>query len=146
MNTKFRYLYRDGSNNKNGGEVIFGGTPASLDEASDSLESLFDEDQYFIAGQLGIPEIFLWNPDVEYNPDDARTYPETMGPGNYCIAEGVDHCWHEFDYLESTEAPPTDPRTIQKFIEDVRKAAAEGWKEFDPGSRITTTSQNGATA
>lgn len=108
MNTKFNYLYRDASNYKNWGEVIFKGeyTP----EMAVELTEYLDEGRYFIAHQVDIPEMFF-----DYGKDSIED----------------DHCWHEYGDMVLTEQEPTDPRTIQQFIQQVKEESELGWEEFD---------------
>lgn len=120
-NTRFSYLYRDASNYKNHGDVVFSGefTP----ELEEKLTSVLNDGEYFIAHQVGIPEVFLWDKDLEYDE-----YPvELVGTARYKIDEEDDHVWHEFDGLSLTDAAPTDPRTIEEFIDEVVRQADLGW-------------------
>ena len=133
-NIAFHYLYRDGSNNKNCGQAVFA-NPTSL--ATDDLEALLvpwlDGEEYFIASQIEVPEIFLWSKDAaDYDPDDPATYPKDLGPGRYQITS-EDHCWHEFSGLLETEDQPTDTRTISEFLSAVEQASTAGWREFQVG-------------
>ena len=74
------------------------------------------QDGLFIAHQIRIPEIFL------YTRDDA-------------ISD--DHCFHEFDAVESTAALPNDDysRSISEFIAEANGEALRGWAAFDPHNR-----------
>jgi hypothetical protein len=95
---RFCYLYRDGSNYKSWGEVIFS-NPESLDmaEIEEKLIHAFLPDKQFIAGQISIPEKFLFT-DGSFTNDD--------------------HCYHEFDCVELCQESPTDSlaRTIPAFL------------------------------
>jgi hypothetical protein len=102
INIKFKYLYRDGANYKNQGEVIFS-NPNNLvlnkikKTIIDSLISM----EFFVALEIRIPdrhfEKYKWN-------------------------EETDHNWHEFHSVELTSSPPTDicKRTIEEFIEELK--------------------------
>jgi hypothetical protein len=135
-NTSFIYLYRDGSNYKQAGKpvVLTGeGTQEQLLRLKNACLGV-----RFIASQVGIPECFLWNPDMIYNPDDPATYPLDMLRHNFMINSN-DHCWHEFEGLEDTLERPTDPRTVEELVVAFEKARKEGWKIFDPISRRKTS-------
>lgn len=108
MNTKFHYCYRDASNYKQFGEVVFGG--ANTLQEQQGLESAFDEGRYFVAHQIGIPEVFF-----DYGEDSVQD----------------DHSWHEYMELEPTDAEPTDPRTFSEFVKQVQEASLQGWEEFN---------------
>jgi hypothetical protein len=129
MNVDFGYLYRDGGNNKSWGSVVFSNPDRmDLQEAANRLTKKFDQNEYFIASQIGIPERFLWDRNANYDPDDESTFPKDLGPGKYVIWDDMDHCWHEFDGLQPTESEPTDPRTLRQFVEEVERV--ENWKVF----------------
>lgn len=113
MNTRFEYLYRDASNYKNWGEIIFAG---EFDEAlATRLRNSLYGGEWFIASQVRLPELFF----IEYPIDDD------------------DHCWHEFTSLTLTDSSPTDvhERKITGFILETERAASEGWHEFNPNDR-----------
>lgn len=133
MNTRFEYMYRDSANWKNFGSVVFAGglTP----EIRVRFDSLFEPGDSFIAQQIGIPEVFLWDPTVDYDRDDP---PAGLMPGNYVIGD-EDHCFHEFCGIEevSDDETPTDPRTIAQFVEDVAIAKKAGWAVFAPTDRCS---------
>ncbi|MGA2195103.1 MAG: hypothetical protein ABSH40_07510 [Bryobacteraceae bacterium] len=113
-NISFDYLYRDTSNYKDSGCVVFLGDGMSIRKANQRLALAFDSGQYFIAHQIGIPEVFLWN--------------------RYPISDD-DHSWLEFAGLEVTTAQATDLRTLTEVVEAVEKAAKQGWHEFEPSDR-----------
>ncbi len=110
---RFCYLYRDGSNYKSWGEVIFS-NPENLDitNIKEKLLHAFLPDKQFIASQVSIPEKFLFT-DGDYTNSD--------------------HCYHEFDCIEVCEEEPTDKlgRSIADFLRDVEAASKQGWKAFD---------------
>jgi hypothetical protein len=59
-NIKFHYLYRDGSNYRKWGEVVFfDADDLPLGLITKRLQKLFLEDGLFIAHQVRIPEVFL---------------------------------------------------------------------------------------
>lgn len=118
MNTQFNYLYRDASNYKKPGQIVLRGLPAAGVEAFDTaLKAFLSDGQFFIAGQIAVPEVFLWS-----------------GPGAYKVGEN-DHCWHEYSDVESVKTIATDERTPEQFLLAVEAANQAGWQEFDPVSR-----------
>ena len=109
MNTRVEYLYRDGSNYKQWGAVVFRGEcDGSL--ARRLFEAL-DREEFFIAHQVRLPELFF---------TDRPLYAD-------------DHCWHELAEVTSTSAAPDDPldRTIEEFITEMERASRDGWAVFD---------------
>lgn len=112
-NIRFNYLYRDGSNYKSWGEVIFS-NPENLivSKIETKLLDAFLEDEQFIASQISIPEKFLF-----INGKFTK----------------YDHCYHEFDCIEICEENSTDSltRSITDFLRDVETASEQGWKAFD---------------
>jgi hypothetical protein len=127
-NTAFNYIYRDASNYKNSGGVIFAG--AMTPEQLVRLERSLDEGRYFIASQLSVPAVFLWSASAHYDLDSAAAVAAM--PGEYMIGED-DHCWHEFTTATEVDQEPTDNRTIEQFIAGVEAAAGGGWLVFEPG-------------
>ena len=111
---KFVYLYRDGSNYKNWGEIVFSNpellVPRDIEVA---LRGEFLEDGLFIAHQVRIPEIFL-------SFGDSLTVD--------------DHCFHEFSGTEATSLQPNDllGRSIHEFMREVTDEARRGWRPFEP--------------
>jgi hypothetical protein len=112
-NTKFEYLYRDASNYKSWGSVVFAGP--SNDDMQMRLMSAFESGEFFIAQQVRIPEVFLkgWPLDQD------------------------DHCWHAFSSMEETDEPANDShsRKIVEFVDEVERAATEGWMVAKPRRR-----------
>jgi hypothetical protein len=113
MNTRVEYLYRDGSNYKQWGAVVFRG------ECDESLvRRLFaalDREEFFIAHQVRLPELFFVEREL---------YAD-------------DHCSHEVGEVTTSSAAADDllGRTIQEFVAEVERAAAEGWAVFDRSER-----------
>lgn len=106
MNIALSYMYRDGANYKQRGEVVFanpGNMPVSL--VDHQIRATLFQDNLFIARQVAIPEQFM----VE-SPFDKD-----------------DHAWHEYEEVEKSNKPVTDDRSIGHFIEDMRRANNEGW-------------------
>ncbi len=113
MNMRFEYLYRDASNFKKWGDVVFAGGADEI--LAGRLRKALHDGEWFIASQVRIPEMFL---------DD---YPLVQD----------DHCWHEFNALVVVDASANDVenRTIDEFVVEVERASTEGWTEFDPRLR-----------
>ena len=58
---KFNYLYRDGSNYKSWGDVVFSNPEQlALNEIESKLVAAFLPDRLYIASQISIPEKFLF--------------------------------------------------------------------------------------
>lgn len=108
MNTRFEYFYRDGSNYKQWGSVVFRG--ASEAALRDRLFAALDSDGYFIAHQVRLPELFF----IGSLDED-------------------DHCFHELAEVSTTAEPPDDPlgRTIDDFASEMEQASKSGWAVFD---------------
>lgn len=123
-NIRFVYLYRDGSNWKQFGEVVFA-NPDGLEPADIEarLRLKFQDGDNFIASQIGVPEVFLYSEAADY---DVENPPLGVGPGEYVISED-DHCWHELDSVLASTSGPTDSRTALEFIQEVE--AIEKWTE-----------------
>lgn len=111
MNSKFSYLYRDASNYKQFGYVVFSGEFTEQDKIL--LLGNLHEGDFFIpvdVGLLSLQENF----------------------------EGVsidDHPWHEIDFrtgterspFELTREDPTDARSVHEFAEEFAQAK---WDEM----------------
>jgi hypothetical protein len=114
MNTRVEYLYRDGSNYKQWGAVVFRG------ECNGSLpQRLFaalDRGEFFIADQVRLPELFFANRPL---------YAD-------------DHCWHELGEVTTTSAAADDVpgRTIEEFVAEMEQASTDGWAVFDRSERL----------
>lgn len=111
-NTEFSYLYRDGNNYKKSGSVVFAGTVPP--EVIGEMVKSFEEEQFFVPGQIGIPPVFLYSPFGEYGRGES------------------DHNFHEFDGVTTVDGtvPATDPkgRTMAEFVEQVLAASENGWR------------------
>jgi hypothetical protein len=113
LNLKVHYLYRDANNYKNHGEIILTGIPKSIPAWEKSLKNHLEEHVHFIASQINVPEVFHFKKDWPLDPES-------------------DHCWHEFTYTEETREEPTDNRTPQEFLSQVKEESSKGWKIFQP--------------
>jgi hypothetical protein len=112
-NIRFVYLYRDGANYKSWGEVVFNNQKEiDLSELENRLVAAFLPDKLFIANQIRVPEKFLFE--------------------NSSFTKN-DHCFHEFDCVETCRDNPTDilRRSITDFLQDVETASLQGWKAFN---------------
>lgn len=119
MNTRIEYLYRDGSNYKRWGWVVFRGTCDAA--VHRRLLSALDDD-LFIADQVRIPELFF---------NDRPLYDD-------------DHSWHEMGELATTSDSTDDQfdRAIEDFVAEVERASNDGWRVFDRSARITPPCDN----
>jgi len=109
-NVKLIYLYRDASNYKAWGEIIFRNPDnLNLNEIEERLRSSFDSCEFFVASQVSIPEVFLFL--------------------HYRFTED-DHFFHEFHAVEFTTEQCTDPRdrSIKNFVEQVEHCGKNGWR------------------
>jgi len=109
MNTRVEYLYRDGSNYKQWGAVVFRGEcDGSL---ARRLFAALDRGEFLIADQVRLPELFF---------TDRPLYAD-------------DHCWHEMGEVTATSAVADDlhARTIEQFVAEMERASTEGWAVFD---------------
>ena len=113
-NIKFNYLYRDASNYKAWGSVIFDNPDEStLSYINTRLLNSFGMDRLFIASQIRIPDVFLYL-DSDITIDD--------------------HCFHEFISVEITSEAEDDKyrRSINEFIKEIKHQSHAGWLSFDP--------------
>lgn len=113
MNTRFEYLYRNASNYKQWGAVVFSGLADRGLEAR--LTATLDSHEFFIADQVRVPELFFHDG----------------------LAGADDPCWHEFVAFETTTEEPSDShgRSIAAFVEECEAAARAGWRAFDLHAR-----------
>ncbi len=126
MNTKFSYLYQDGSGHRYFAERIFAGSPQAelIDRLRRAMEPGEDPGMYrFIAEQVGLPSVFPWVVDVP------GTEPVQFRPSQ-------DPPWHEVNLGEGedvgpgllvSDEEPTDGRSLEQFVRSVEQARQEGW-------------------
>jgi hypothetical protein len=111
-NIEFSYRYRDGSNFKKLGSVVFS-NPELVDPGmiETTLRQAF-WGSLFIAHQVRVPEVFLY----------------LDGPFAF-----DDHCYHEFVAVQASDKSPSDgyDRTITEFLSEVEGLRGR-WREFDP--------------
>jgi hypothetical protein len=114
MAVAFDYLYRDGSNYKAHGRVVFAGECDSGLVAR--LEAALYDGDAFIARQVRVPEVFLWD------------------GGGFAVSDD-DHCWHGSGGVSASAEEPDDGagRTFGAFVAEVEAANRAGCEEFDPG-------------
>jgi len=113
-NIKFNYMYRDASNYKSWGSVIFiNPGETTLSDIDARLLNVFGNDRLFIASQIRIPEVFLYL-DGDITIDD--------------------HCFHEYISVEFTAEAENNKhgRSINEFIKEVEHQSNVGWQPFDP--------------
>jgi len=113
MNTRVEYLYRDGSNYKRWGAVVFRGE--SDGSLARRLFAALDRGGFFISDQVRLPELFF---------NDRPLYAD-------------DHCWHEMGEVTTTSAAADDllGRTFEEFVEEMERASTDGWAVFDRSER-----------
>ena len=111
-NARFDYLYRDASNYKAWGSVVFGGV--ITEDLRRRLLRALETSEFFIAHQVRVPELF--------------------GGMLHWPREQDDHCWHEFSAVELTDEEANDRyhRTLEEFILEVERQSQSGWQVFDP--------------
>ncbi|NTU91871.1 MAG: hypothetical protein HGA60_08140 [Chlorobiaceae bacterium] len=115
---RFSYLYRDAGNYKAWGSVDFTNPDElSVEVIERKLRDSFDQQELFIAHQLGLPELFFY-------ADEPVT--------------GDDHCYHEFAAVEGIELTDTKipERSITEFLTEVQACADKGWAVFHPADRL----------
>lgn len=97
---KLVYMYRDASNWKQLGSVVFGtNSDTSVDALNEQLVNILDEDKFFVAHKSGVPELF---------PDD------------WNLNSPLHHGWHEasgFHEVNPTDWHPT--KSIEDFMKQV---------------------------
>jgi hypothetical protein len=112
-NIRFAYMYRDASNYKQHGEVIFSNQKQlPVDGIEKQVRACLSEGEYFIARQVHLEERFF---NILYDGD---------------------HPWHEFVNVAATDDPTFDPdheykRDITEFLSDLENAQHAGWDEMN---------------
>ena len=113
MNTRVEYLYRDGSNYKQWGAVVFRGEcDGSLNRR---LFAALDREEFFIAHQVRLPELFF----------------------DYRALSADGHCWHGMGGAPSPTAAAARvlDRRVERGLGEVERASSEGWAVFDQLAR-----------
>lgn len=104
-NIRFHYLYRDAGNYKLFNSYTF----------SNREGRRIDEVEHIIRQKLCFGELFHPAPWAL----EPLRFPE------YCT--GLDHDWHEFEFVEATHEPPTDARDISEFLRQVEATDPQLW-------------------
>ena len=113
-NIEFLYAYRDASNYRSTGRVVFRASKnLNLAEGRSRLQAAFGTDGTFMADQVRVPEVFLYSGGA---------------------ADSDDHCLHEFLSIAETAEKENDPcgRSLAEFVTEVERVSGEGWLGFDP--------------
>jgi len=98
-NIKLSYLYRDASNYKLFGQVIFRNPEnLSIEEINRKIHVCLIDGEFFDAKKWGIPVLQFEN----YNKE-------------------LDHPWHEIEKIEATTAEITDNRSIAEFLRELQQ-------------------------
>ena len=96
---QFNYLYRDGANYKQFGNVIFKNqTRLAIEEAERLIREKLISTEFFVPQDWGLPPLQLY----KYDPE-------------------IDHEWHEFENFKATENKPTDDRDFSDFLKEIQK-------------------------
>jgi len=97
VNICFEYLYRDGANYKNWGEVILKPTEGlDLIDADSQIRRALIDGEHFVAEQANIPTLYFLKWD-----------------------QSIDHGWHEYSCVSWTAADTTITATIAELIEEL---------------------------
>ena len=96
-NILFSYLYRDGANYKNYGEVVFANPQdIEISQVEEAIGASLIDGEWFHAKPWQLPDLHFEKWDEE-----------------------IDHQLHEFESVTHTTAPPTDSRTIAQFLQSI---------------------------
>ncbi|QNL47884.1 hypothetical protein H8S90_13755 [Olivibacter sp. SDN3] len=99
MQVKFSYMYRDGANYKNHGEVImYNPENLSVIDATHIIHANLIDEMYFYAYELGVPDLHFSHWNNQY-----------------------DHSWHEFVSLEETQESATTKQSLSEFLNCLKK-------------------------
>ena len=94
MNISFEYLYRDGANYKNWGEVVLRTTTThELSEIEQRIRDELIDGTNFVAEEIDIPTLYFATRD-----------------------KTIDHWWHEYSGVSWTDKAPSNPDTIEELI------------------------------
>jgi hypothetical protein len=110
-NIRFIYLYRDASNYKQHGEVIYlNETHLTVEEVDRQIRSFLSDGSFFIARQVQLEERF------------------------FAVVNEDDHPWHEYVSVAATTDPTFDPvpgqkRDIAQFLKELAQAHRAGWDD-----------------
>jgi len=99
QNIKFSYLYRDGSNYKNYGHIIFANpNNNSIEELKAIIRSKLIDDTWFYANEWYLPHLRFANLDIDNDPT-----------------------WHEFESIEYTKERPYTLIDLTELIIGIKK-------------------------
>ena len=118
QNVRLTYLYRDAANYKAWGAVIFTNHEGlALDEIEKRLRHCLFDEVLFVAAQVRIPDVFLF-----------QEYPFSEN----------DHFYHELDSVQFTTEQPNDSqaRSIKNFIEQFEAASLNDWRPIEHGKKM----------
>ncbi len=103
MNLKLQYQYRDAGNYKNWGEVVFSNpNQRMVEEVHQLIADTLIDGEFFYSEDWGVPDLHF----EEYPWDD-----------------DLDHDWHQFQALASTDEIATD--NIEDFLSRPHPLRAE---------------------
>lgn len=116
-NSKFKYIYRDASNYKQFGYVIFSEEPTPKDV--EYVIGNLHEGDFFIPGDVGLPSL----------------------QENFGNVSVDDHPWHEIVFggnmercpFRLTSEDPTDPRSVHQFAKEF---AISKWDEMEASRKM----------
>lgn len=104
-NIKFIYLYRDSSNYKDWGEVVFSNDKEiDINNTSKEIISYLNSGEFFIAEKISVPILDLYADDFNFG-------------------------YHEFSKIEYTDESPTDAQN-HGFSEFVEELKSRGFLEY----------------
>jgi hypothetical protein len=101
MHIKFKYLYRDASNYKSFGEIVFTNPSGlTIDKITNLIQNNLIDGEWFVPTEWSIPRLhfqqYTWDADI-------------------------DHEWHEFQSVEYSSDSITETRTIDEFMINISK-------------------------
>jgi len=109
---RFTYQYRDKSNWKNLADLIcINPNNHEVAEIKRAIKATLIDELWFIANQVGLPELFLFN--------------------NEPVADD-DHCFHELLCVDEVVDSMESEEQVDDLISRFEEANKTGWKEFAP--------------
>jgi hypothetical protein len=113
-NVRLSYTYTDLDNNQRVTAVTFADPDTlELTTITTAIQEQLVDNAYFLPGQIKLPTCFLHEP--------------RRGDLICDHSDDVDHPWHEFSHLEFSSDPPTDPRTLLQFLDQLKAIGPAGW-------------------
>ncbi|ERM81338.1 hypothetical protein P872_10670 [Rhodonellum psychrophilum GCM71 = DSM 17998] len=96
-NIKLNYMYRDGANYKQFGEIVFENPEEiSIAAATHKIKEKLIQEMFFVSEDWGFPSLRIY----PYDPE-------------------IDHDWHTFEDFEETNAVQSDSRSLGEFLEGI---------------------------